>query len=797
MQKLRLFLALCFFFLVSSLSAQCPPGERHIRLEIDPDQYWYEPNWSLTNQDGTLTYAAGSCPSDEFYTFDYCVPEEGCLVFSMKDTYGDAMIPDGFYRLYINDTLVHENIGYNYHFEESIRFDCPQGSFCDNPFPIDTGSFVTPTAQEAWYRFVPADTGSYQINTCDPANLCGSKIWVYDFCQGIVVSNDQTGAIFYADGGCSNGAVANLYLAGGKEYFLRLRYIAGSCNDAPLHFSLTYEGPVVGCTDPAACNYNPLATITDTCYYPGSPLCTNAPDLVVLEDVLRNSMYLEVLTNGDACLVEEGCIRGLGNRNLVRFTTHIQNNGTQDYFIGETPATLSTPSDQFVWDPCHNHWHYRGYAEYLLYDNIGGVVPVGSKNGFCVLDLECNNGGQGQYSCSNMGITAGCGDIYDAYLPCQWVDITGIPAGTYTLVVRVNWDKSPDKVGRIEKTYENNWGQGCFNLSYNGDTPIVDFLDDACPVYTDCTGEPYGSALIDCEGVCNGVLLRGDWNKDTLRNDSDVQNYLSASLADNANATECRDLFSDDAITVFDAALLQECNLHADDIPYWGLRFPCQFPTGFENEEDIVYLLPGALDTVAKTFDIQIVNPYNKIIGYEFSVSGLSINSVENLEPGFDGAIQFDSNGEIISLSATEATIKKYILPGSFVRIHYNKLTAQQVCISDITSVVNSKYQQSNTAISNPACVNTGLVGSSNPQAAFGVFVQPNPFTDKTTLFFTNPGAEKTHITMTDMSGRVVRSFENIREESVTLERGNLPNGVYLYTVSSALGSVSGKLILQ
>ena len=85
------------------------------------------------------------------------------------------------------------------------------------------------------------------------------------------------------------------------------------------------------------------------------------------------------------------------------------------------------------------------------------MLPIGFKNGFCVMDLECSDGGTFTYGCSNMGISAHCGDIYGAGLSCQWIDVTGIPDGVYHLVVRVNWDYDPDALGRHENNYENNW----------------------------------------------------------------------------------------------------------------------------------------------------------------------------------------------------------------------------------------------------------------------------------------------------------------------------------------------------
>jgi hypothetical protein len=553
--------------------------------------------------------------------------------------------------------------------------------------------------------------------------------------------------------------------------------------------------------DPLSCNYEPLATIPgDTCYYPGDPSCPYAPDFAVNQELLRSSMIFSSMLNPDDCAVQEGCLRGTGTRYLIEFTTHIKNIGDADYHIGKPPANINEPSDQFVYDPCHHHWHYMGYADYILYNTAGDRIPIGSKTGFCVFDLECADGGFGQYDCINMGISAGCGDVYDIGLPCQWVDITDIPAGDYTLVVRVNWDKSPDKVGRVEKRYDNNWGQACFNLSYDSNnTPDVIFNTDSCLLFTDCLGEVYGNALPDCNGVCSGPALIGDWNQDTLRNSTDVMAYLSASLTDDGTVTPCNELHDDGAINVFDAALLQECETYANTPQHWIQRFPCQFPTGFLNPQDLVTLQAGNLDTLAKTFDIEIVNPYNEIMAYEFSVSGIQIASVENLSAEHNAIPQFNAaSGEIIALASDESGINKHFTPAAFLRVHYAKLTDHKVCVSKITAVVNDKYQQSTAMIGDPSCIPVDYVSVSEPgKAPFSVFVQPNPMRQNTTIFFENKAAEPMSFTLTDLTGRTLRSVNEIQGESIQLQREDLPEGTYLFTLRSSKGAVSGKIVIQ
>jgi len=794
-QLLAFFLAL---FAVQLVSAQCPPGQNELIMEINADEFSYEVHWTIKNVESGITYFTGEVPDSSTHYFTYCIPDNGCTEFQITDEYGDGMQPDGYYKLFLNGVLLHENIGGTYNTVETIKFGCPPGTSCESAFPIDTGAWATPNGAQAWYLFVPADTGIYQINTCDSLNACGSKIWVYNKCRNILISNDPTGAAFYADGGCSNGAIASLLLAGGKEYYIRIRSEPVDCDTLPIHFTLSYSGAIVGCTDPLACNYEPLATISDTCIYPGDPTCPAAPDLVTREDVFRATLNFRSLNNPDACAVEEGCIRGLGDRFIIEFTTYIENIGDQDYHIGTPPEDVTTPSNQFVWDPCHQHWHYLGYADYILFDANGLRIPIGSKTGFCVFDLICPPE-DSKYDCINMGISAGCGDVYDIGLPCQWIDITDIPAGDYTLVMRVNWDKSPDKVGRVEKNFENNWAQACFTLTYDGASPDVVFHNESCLPFVDCAGETLGNAQPDCNGICNGPALHGDWTQDTLRSPDDTQAYLIASRNSTGDASDCLDLDDNGSINIYDAALLQECYVHQNEPQYWIQAFPCAFPTGFNNTQDLVSIKPGAVDTIAKTFDIQIINPFNKILGYEFMVSGLIISDVQNLSPDLSPDLLFNAaNGKVIGFAQDESFINKNPLPANFLRIHYSALTGTEVCIDSIIAVVNSKYQLSQAMLANPNCVSvkTSSASSLVPQA-FGVYVQPNPFTDKTTVYFENETAEPMSVELTDITGKVLRFFEGVRGNSVTFERNNLPSGTYFFTVRGEKGRVSGKIIAQ
>ena len=140
------------------------------------------------------------------------------------------------------------------------------------------------------------------------------------------------------------------------------------------------------------------------------------------------------------CAVVEGAVPAGGTRRLLRFDTIVVNHGSEDLFIGSPSAPVPplTASD-FVFSPCHGHYHFSGWADYTLLDASQQIAAFGHKQAFCLEDsLPYTTGLSQSYDCLSQGISSGWGDDYDKHLDGQWVDITGVPEGDYTLVVTVN-----------------------------------------------------------------------------------------------------------------------------------------------------------------------------------------------------------------------------------------------------------------------------------------------------------------------------------------------------------------------
>ena len=95
---------------------------------------------------------------------------------------------------------------------------------------------------------------------------------------------------------------------------------------------------------------------------------TALPDLILDESRLVSSITIATSYFGtSSCAYQEGCVTGTGQRRLLRFDTATPNIGTTDLHLG-------APSANFEYDPCHGHWHYKGYAEYRMFDGSNNEV---------------------------------------------------------------------------------------------------------------------------------------------------------------------------------------------------------------------------------------------------------------------------------------------------------------------------------------------------------------------------------------------------------------------------------------
>ncbi len=158
----------------------------------------------------------------------------------------------------------------------------------------------------------------------------------------------------------------------------------------------------------------------------------------------------------DRCGVEASCVRAFGLRKLLRFDGTIINRGNKDFVLD--------PNDPFLnFNVCHGHNHLDEILLYELVDPSGAVVSVageqivGRKQSFCMMDTYPVNdvsAGGGGYDCDRQGISAGWADLYESSLECQFLDVTGVAAGSYLLRITVNPDLVYDELDYSNNTIE-------------------------------------------------------------------------------------------------------------------------------------------------------------------------------------------------------------------------------------------------------------------------------------------------------------------------------------------------------
>jgi hypothetical protein len=97
-------------------------------------------------------------------------------------------------------------------------------------------------------------------------------------------------------------------------------------------------------------------------------------DLVVIEEDMQNKMYLQdAIFPESSCALMEGCVNASGLRRLMRFTSTIMSQGHSDL---STPEPKDRP-DLFEFGKCHQHYHFREFASYTLFEEDGETFVYG------------------------------------------------------------------------------------------------------------------------------------------------------------------------------------------------------------------------------------------------------------------------------------------------------------------------------------------------------------------------------------------------------------------------------------
>jgi len=206
------------------------------------------------------------------------------------------------------------------------------------------------------------------------------------------------------------------------------------------------------------CTVNQYCGVDCECHDLDYPM----PDLTIdYQNAVDSVIYAHVNFDNASCAWKEACIDATGIRRVMRFDTTVINQG-------DAPLIMPTPAerpDEFFFASCHNHYHYQGFAEYRLLKG-DEIIRRGHKQAYCLEDsiqyptqegpeVPC----RGSTECEHPGLSRGWMDVYGHDLDCQWIDITDLPPGPYTLRMDINTARQLQ-----ESTHENNHVEFTVNI---------------------------------------------------------------------------------------------------------------------------------------------------------------------------------------------------------------------------------------------------------------------------------------------------------------------------------------------
>ncbi|MEQ1859335.1 MAG: PA14 domain-containing protein [Chthoniobacteraceae bacterium] len=273
------------------------------------------------------------------------------------------------------------------------------------------------------------------------------------------------------------------------------------------------------------------------------------PDLVPIAD--QSSAYLHGWTLDTS---------SQPGRTLLRLTTTIGNRGPgpleiwggavdedaltqivnqRIYSVGG--AVRDRLAGHFEYHSAHGHIHFEGFATYNLRrvatgNGVGTIIASGGKTSFCILNgrnywpdlynaAPIRNGRGGGGCGTIQGLSVGYADIYDSALPGQWIDVSGVPSGSYWLEVIADPDNhlsetdETNNTARILVSYTNpqplapnrtpvvtNPGNRSSGRGTSVGVPIVASDPDNNPLTYAATGLPDGLGIDEATGFISGTV---------------------------------------------------------------------------------------------------------------------------------------------------------------------------------------------------------------------------------------------------------------------------------------------------
>ena len=411
-----------------------PPGELCACLDllIITDNYPQETTWALTDADGGVLWSGGPYYTQGDTLIEAYCPGEGCYNFTIYDSYGDGVCcgyGEGDFMLVLNntDTLAH---GGDFGEAASIVFCVGDGTMgctdsgacnydpdatinngncdysclgCTDPLACNYDPDATEDDGSCEYPDPDANCNCVSMSlmtdnypneiSWNITDFAGNVVWSGDnYTQGnteFVVTNCLVNGCYtfniydsWGDGiCCSEGdgfyelVGGGLILADGGDYGY----------GETIEFCIGDDIP--GCTDEAACNYNPFATEDDgSCYYPDDAIvdcdgnCYNDADGdgVCDENEIAGCTDPDAVNYNPDATDDDGSCTDEEPGSFTELTYELveyNSVGTMDTY--RVYANFTDPGDQLVAVFGHDEANLSITSETGFYqDALGGPTPA-------------------------------------------------------------------------------------------------------------------------------------------------------------------------------------------------------------------------------------------------------------------------------------------------------------------------------------------------------------------------------------------------------------------------------------
>ena len=186
---------------------------------------------------------------------------------------------------------------------------------------------------------------------------------------------------------------------------------------------------------------------------------------------------------------------------------------------------------------------------------------------------------------------------------------------------------------------------------------------------------------------------------------------------------------------------------------------------------------------------MEVRNPYNDLVGYEITVSGLNLLKVESLtnEAGFYHRPEYALGGQrVLGLNRMDSTLARSLVWKPLCRLYWFDLTATEICLVGVEDAVNQLYEQVLTKIEGncrPVTASGIDPGNFNP---VNVQVYPNPSSDVVHIQFPHQGSERWTLEVFNSAGQIAMEREVSSSDLIDLAVHNWPLGLYRYRLQGS-----------